>query len=186
MHRGVLRPVQALCAAGLLSISLATSASSATFYDWVPDLGFGGSGFIEFDTSAQTAADFTGLQPVAFTFDFQSNAVPVVTLADLDVPTDTPWDASGGVLIDGELVESGDFFSDTGLQLTFESNSADCFAFGSDSCTGVGPGEDILYNGTWELRTEDVPPIPLPAAAWLFLAALGSLGLVRRLKPKSA
>lgn len=177
--------------AGLLGGAFVSGAAASTFYDWEPEAGSSGIGFIEFDTSGQMAGDFIDLEPIDFTFDFEDGpgGVPVITLSDLELPSDTSWSASGGVITSGEVFENASFFASTGLSLTFEAAAADCFAFGSSSCSQIAPAEpieDILNSGSWVLRSESVPEIPLPAAAWLFVSALGGLGLVRRLRPRSA
>lgn len=70
------------------------------------------------------------------------------------------------------------FFTENGKTYTFD-------LFGFDGDTTMWTVEDMTNRSFLTARftviDENLPPIPLPAGAWLMLAALGALGLQKRL-----
>ena len=160
----------ALAAAALVIFGWNGLASASTFYDWMPDQGSSGSGFIEFDTSTQSPENFSGLDPVDFFFDFQAPGVPLVGVDDV-LPIE-PWAAVTGKITDGLLLQSADWFSSNSTLLSFSETSASCQAGIVDYDSGT-----IFNAGMWVLRHADVPE---PSTLLLLLIGLTGLALLPR------
>lgn len=169
-------PVLSVAAGAVLLQVWAGPAFASTFYDWAPDTGSAGSGYMEFDTSGQTPSDFMSLDPIDFAFDFGVSGVPTVDFQD--VVTLVTFNAEQGKLISGALGETPDFFNSNSLILSFRVDGAACSFTGSaTSCSSQTVDLNIRQVGMWSLR-EQPAPIPLPAAFPLFACGMGLLGLL--------
>jgi len=167
-------------AVGLVLGCWSGPASAMTFYDWVPDPGSGGSGFMEFDTTGQSPDVFNDLDPIAFTFDF---GVPTIPVLDFNIVTPaTPFDAAAGKIAAGQIGIKSELLFDFGRNLIFTPKEAQC-VWVLTVCYGSPPGEppvalDISHFGSWKLR-QDPPPVPAPASLILFGPAVAGLALMR-------
>lgn len=184
-------------AAGVMLLNTATAVNAAqVIYDWVPDRGSGGSGFIIFDDTTisdpenfDIRFDNANVIDISFTFDngFEIdqaiNFDGMVTLQEPGNLGNLLYEASNGV-IDGwsfeytpilAILPTNQFLdvTTTGLVCVI----APCPAFTAD-LEFIGTDFVGEYNsGSWHLRETAVP---VPAAAWLFGSGLIGLAAVAR------
>ncbi|MEZ5566459.1 MAG: PEP-CTERM sorting domain-containing protein [Gammaproteobacteria bacterium] len=170
--------LSALLAPALLAIALPGYAITVT-YDWVPNSGQGGTGYMTFaDAGIVDPANFSGIPLSALTdLQYQWDNGATINLASVQTLTTNPasWQASGGFLI-------------TGFQLTANSVPPTTGTFSLQMSQGLpgnpGPGynatNSVLYGaegnaGQWQLHV-----VPVPAAVWLFGSAAAGLMFLRR------
>ncbi len=169
----------ALLAAALCAVALPVQAITAT-YDWVPNAGQGGSGYMVFNSALITdPANFSAI-PASALVDlyYQWDNGATINFASILTNNAPSWTASGGFLI-------------TGFQITAASVPATSGTFSLQMSAGLpgnpGPGYNAtnsgLYGaegnaGQWVLN-----PIPVPGAVWLFASAMAGLAFVRRRNP---
>ena len=160
--------------AALALTALAPFASAASLEVIQPGLD---SGMFSWDEGLGDTVDFRRGTSGPFAFD------------DLQVlgPTTLVFSARDGFVI-------GDAFAPIidGVQTTWDIEGVDSsgyFAGVTIDLIGAGPTlldlvvtEDCCGAGAgyWKVVTTDVGEVPLPAAAWFFLSAVGGLGLVKR------
>jgi len=156
--------------------TFATSTQASTFYDWDPDPGNGGVGFLEVGPVAD-AANFISEPLVDFSFQFSPTGGSVA-LSDVDTITDP---SAVAVVIANLLAIDSMSFSPASTLLSFNEEAAGCL--GPDSpvgfCTGV-PEQSVILSGQWTLRQAQPPAVPEPTALALFAFGLAALGFHRK------
>ena len=158
-------------------------------YDWNPNPGFGGTGFITLIPLGvgATDSDFTSSTVTDFTFTFD-NGAPTITLSDL-MPTDPllPHFAIAGVLHwqSGFHSDPATFTDASIVSLVFATGSADYKEFNGGDPPLPFPQEVLA--GSWLLEgtsppISDPPVIPEPTSliVWSLLAVIGLLAHRRR------
>jgi hypothetical protein len=175
----------------------AMSYAGEIVYDWVPDAGSGGSGFIRFD-------DANIADPANFQVNFNStNVIEVSFMFDTGFNIEDAVDFNGmttlQTYLDGLLYESsngvidGWSFNYTNAvvfipQTNFDGVTttgqvcfvAPCPAFTADvGFIGDLAGESDA--GSWQLRSV----VPLPAALPLFVSGIAMFGLMRKFLHKT-
>lgn len=156
----------------LASVSLPVPAAVVT-YDWVPQSGSGGSGFMTIDSplisdpAIFNNIAFTALSALQYTF---GNGV-TIQKSDIQFFQGFPFSAASG-----QLTNNFQFSTNTvTLSFSLASNA------GISSNQIQTPGSAITDAGNWRLETAPAA-VPLPAA--LPLLACGLLGLFGRRLPK--
>ena len=171
-----------------------TGNAAEIFYDWVPDAGSGGSGFIRFaDTNIADPENFEvrfdtdNVLEVSFIFDSGFDIEDAVdfagasTLQDSSNLGDLLYEADNGIIdgwsfeyINAVVILPQSNFVDvatTGL-VCF---TAPCPAFTAD-LEFIGHLASEFNQGSWQLRSAVVP---VPAALPLFLSGLVFIGLLK-------
>lgn len=173
-----------------------TASAGEIFYDWVPDVGSGGSGYIRFDDinisdpeNFDVRFDNTNVLEVAFVFDsgFDINDAvdfdSTTTLQQSNNLGDLIYEAENGI-IDGwsfEYINANVILPQSNLLNVFSTGfvcfTAPCPAFTAD-VEFIGHLASEINQGQWQLRSSVVP---VPAAVWLFASGLlGLLAVARR------
>ncbi len=163
-----------------------TANATIVFYDWLPDQGEGGEGYLSLDTSgvSDDPANFTSAPLIELSFQFVATG-PEITLADFP---DQPrlYTAEDGVITSINMDLFVQEFTDSGELLSyidFTRSIADCSTFGNstgeltDVCEGIPSDRDYAYGGQWVLR--EPVSVSSPQTAALLLIGLAAITVGR-------
>lgn len=173
------RGIRGFLAALLFAITLPVHAITVT-YQWQPDPGQGGEGWMTFDSPSITdPANFALVNVnalVGLFYKWDNGAI--INYMSIQTNNAPSWTASGGYLITGFQITANEINNTPGIYSLTNSaglpgNPGPAFN-GTNSVFFGAEGN----SGKWVLAPPTV--IPVPGAVWLFGSAVAGLAFLRR------